>query len=118
MAEELGMRIAIGQFNELTDEKLIFAQQAGVPGVQMNTPKLPGEARWEYDDLLQLRAVSRALNPRILERPDELSDNASIDQVCGHMVNGRLILLKLAVLPMSLGIGRFLPNTLRKRRSN
>jgi mannonate dehydratase len=55
MSGELGMRIAIGQFNELTDEKLIFAQQLGVPGVQMNTPRLPGEMRWEYEDLLHLR---------------------------------------------------------------
>src|SRR3712207_1335966 len=55
MSGELGMRIAVGQFNELTDEKLIFAQQLGVPGVQMNTPRLPGEARWEYEDVLQLR---------------------------------------------------------------
>ena len=52
---QLGMRIAIGQFNELTDEKLIFAKQLGVPGVQMNTPQLPGERRWEYEDILALR---------------------------------------------------------------
>ena len=37
------MRIAIGQFNELTDEKLTFAAQMGVKGVQMNTPLLPGD---------------------------------------------------------------------------
>lgn len=49
------MRIAIGQFNELTEEKLKFAQQLGVSGVQMNTPKLPGSKRWEYADLLHLR---------------------------------------------------------------
>ncbi len=55
MAGELGIRIAVGQFNELTEEKLIFAQQLGVPGVQMNTPKLPGDVRWEYEDVRQLR---------------------------------------------------------------
>lgn len=48
------MRIAIGQFNQLTDEKLRFAQQIGVRGVQMNTPRLPGEERWEFADLRQL----------------------------------------------------------------
>lgn len=48
------MRIAIGQFNELTDEKLRFAQQIGVRGVQMNTPKLPGETHWEVRDLAAL----------------------------------------------------------------
>lgn len=49
-----GMRIAIGQFNELTDEKLKFAAQLGVTGVQMNTPRLPGEARWEAADVRAL----------------------------------------------------------------
>ncbi|MEZ4531465.1 MAG: mannonate dehydratase [Thermomicrobiales bacterium] len=48
------MRIAIGQFNALSDEKLRFAQQIGVTGVQMNTPKLPGETHWEVDDLRAL----------------------------------------------------------------
>jgi len=56
MAAELGMRIAVGQFNELADEKLIYAQQLGVPGVQMNTPKLPDKGGyWDYDDLVALR---------------------------------------------------------------
>ena len=56
MTAELGMRIAVGQFNELADEKLIYAQQLGVPGVQMNTPKLPDNGGyWEYDDLVALR---------------------------------------------------------------
>jgi mannonate dehydratase len=54
MASADGMRVAIGQFNELTDEKLRFAAQLGVTGVQMNTPKLPGEHRWEEADLRQL----------------------------------------------------------------
>ena len=48
------LRIAIGQFNILTDEKLRFAQQIGVRGVQMNTPKLPGETHWEAGDLRAL----------------------------------------------------------------
>jgi mannonate dehydratase len=52
--QRLGMRIAIGQFNELTEEKLLFAQQLGVGGVQLNTPLLPGEQRWEEADLRSL----------------------------------------------------------------
>jgi hypothetical protein len=56
MSGELGIRIAIGQFNELTEEKLIYAQQLGVPGVQMNTPKLPDHGGfWAYEDILALR---------------------------------------------------------------
>jgi mannonate dehydratase len=59
MSGEQGtIRIALGQFNELTVEKLTFARQLGVGGVQMNTPLLPGEERWEYEDLLRLRLLA------------------------------------------------------------
>jgi mannonate dehydratase len=51
---ELGIRIAVGQFNELTDEKLRFAAQIGVRGVQLNTPRLPGETHWQESDLRAL----------------------------------------------------------------
>src|SRR4051812_35821280 len=54
MASQSGIRIALGQFNALDDEKLRFAAQLGVSGVQMNTPKLPGEQRWEVADLRAL----------------------------------------------------------------
>jgi mannonate dehydratase len=53
-----GMRMAVGQFNELTDDKLRFAAQIGVRGIQMNTPLLPGETHWEEKDLRAL--VSKA----------------------------------------------------------
>jgi mannonate dehydratase len=49
------MRIAIGQFNEPSHERLTFAKQLGVSGVLLNTPRLPGRQRWEYDDLARLR---------------------------------------------------------------
>jgi len=49
------MRVAVGQVNELTDELLAFAGQMGVGGVQLNTPRLPGTARWEVADLVALR---------------------------------------------------------------
>jgi len=49
-----GIRIAVGQFNELTEEKLRYAAQIGVTGIQMNTPKLPGETHWEEADLRAL----------------------------------------------------------------
>jgi len=48
------MRVAVGQFNEPTDDKLRFAAQLGVGGVQLNTPLLPGEHRWEEADLRRL----------------------------------------------------------------
>ncbi len=50
------MRVALGQFNELTHERLTFAKQLGVSGVQMNTPLLPDEkGYWEYADLRRLK---------------------------------------------------------------
>jgi mannonate dehydratase len=53
--ERLPMRIAIGQMNELTDENLAFARQCGAEDIQLNTPKLPGDERWEVEDLRALR---------------------------------------------------------------
>src|SRR2546421_9098150 len=53
--EQLHMRVAIGQFNELTDEQLSFAAQCGTQDILLNTPKLPGDERWEYEDLLAWR---------------------------------------------------------------
>jgi mannonate dehydratase len=52
---DLKMRIAIGQFNQLSEERLRFAKQIGASGVLLNTPVLPGEKRWEFMDLLRLR---------------------------------------------------------------
>jgi mannonate dehydratase len=54
------VRIALGQFNELTDEKLRFAAQMGVSGIQMNTPKLPGETHWQEADVRALVEKVRA----------------------------------------------------------
>lgn len=48
------IRIAVGQFNELTEEKLRFAAQIGVKGIQMNNPKLPGDTHWEEKDIRAL----------------------------------------------------------------
>lgn len=53
--DELPMRIAIGQASELTPEIIDFAHQMGIQDIQFNTPRLPGESRWEYADLLDLR---------------------------------------------------------------
>ena len=49
------MRIATGQFNEPTAEILSFAAQMGVSGIVLNTPRLPGQERWEARDLKRLR---------------------------------------------------------------
>jgi mannonate dehydratase len=51
----LEMRLAMGQFNELSDERLQFIRQLGLKDLLLNTAKLPGEAQWDYMDLLHLR---------------------------------------------------------------
>jgi mannonate dehydratase len=64
------MRVALGQFNELTHERLTFAKQIGVTGIQMNTPMLPGEdGYWKYEDLKRLvdRTESYGLKLEALE---------------------------------------------------
>src|SRR5882672_6753446 len=49
------MRVALGQFQELTHERLTFAKQIGVGSIQMNTPLLPDEdGYWHYKDLKRL----------------------------------------------------------------
>jgi len=50
----MSIRIAVGQFHELTEEKLRFAAQIGATGLQMNNPTLPGETRWEEKDVRAL----------------------------------------------------------------
>ncbi len=64
--EELPMRVAVGQMNELTDEQLAFAQQCGVEDIQLNTPTLPGEERWEREDLCALQERAQAHNLRLI----------------------------------------------------
>jgi mannonate dehydratase len=49
------MRLAVGQFDRLTDERLQFIRQLGVEDVLLNTPALPGDEQWEFIDLLHLR---------------------------------------------------------------
>lgn len=60
-----GIRVAVGQFNELTEEKLRFAAQIGVGGIQLNTPKLPGDTHWEERDLRALVEKTEAHGLRL-----------------------------------------------------
>ena len=52
--DELPMRVGLGQFQELSDERLQFIKQCGCDDFQMNTPILPGADRWELTDISQL----------------------------------------------------------------
>ena len=60
------MRIGLGQFNELSDERLTYIKQLGADDFLMNTPKLPGEVRWEYADLLAWRQRADAAELRLM----------------------------------------------------
>jgi len=50
----MSIRVALGQFNELTDEKLRYAAQLGLGSVQLNNPLLPGQSRWDVADIRAL----------------------------------------------------------------
>ncbi|MCW3097499.1 MAG: hypothetical protein JWL77_3117 [Chthonomonadaceae bacterium] len=62
----LPMRVAVGQLRELTEEQLAFAVQIGAEDVQLNTPDLPGEERWEYEDLKALRERANGAGLRLI----------------------------------------------------
>ena len=59
------MRLGLGQFSELSEERLKFIKQLGVEDVLLNTPQLPGTERWEYKDILQLRTEVEAVGLRL-----------------------------------------------------
>jgi mannonate dehydratase len=48
------LRVAVGQFHDLTDERLRFASQIGATGLQLNNPTLPGDTRWQEKDVRAL----------------------------------------------------------------
>ena len=50
----MSIRIAVGQFHDLSEERLRFAAQIGATGLQMNNPSLPGDSRWEEADVRAL----------------------------------------------------------------
>ena len=79
----LQMRVGLGQFNELTDEKLAFIKQMGCDDFLMNTPRLPGDKQWEYDDLaaLKKRADDAELRLMALENvPTSFYDKIMLGQ--------------------------------------
>ena len=62
----LTMRVGLGQFKQLTDEKLAFIKQMGADDFLMNTPELPGDRQWEYEDLVALRERADAAELRLM----------------------------------------------------
>ena len=48
------MRVGLGQFQDVTDERLAFVKQCGWDDFQMNMPNPPGSERWDFADLARL----------------------------------------------------------------
>lgn len=61
----MSMRVALGQIPDASDELLAFARQLGLASVQLNTPRLPGDREWAYEDLLALRLRCEAAGLRL-----------------------------------------------------
>lgn len=60
------MRVGLGQFQEITASRLQFIKQCGCDDFQLNTPNLPGEERWEYEDVARLVAEAEAGQLRLI----------------------------------------------------
>ena len=64
--DSLPMRVGLGQFQEITPSRLQFIKQCGCDDFQLNTPKLPGEERWEYECLALLVAQAKRAQLRLI----------------------------------------------------
>lgn len=62
----LPMRVGLGQFQRITRTRLQFIKQCGCDDFQLNTPDLPGHARWELEDLEALVAQAREADLRLI----------------------------------------------------
>ena len=76
------MRIGLGQTSLLTDDFLTFARQLGVRSVQVNTPQLPGDARWEWADIALLAGSARS-HGCVLEAIENVPIQFYIDAMMG-----------------------------------
>jgi mannonate dehydratase len=93
------MKVILGQGARPHEEYLDFARQLGLEGVQFNTPDLPGDARWELDDLIGLRRAceERGLGLEAIENlPNSFYERAmlglpgrdeEIENVCATITN-------------------------------
>ena len=64
--DSLPMRVGLGQFQKITASRLQFIKQCGCDDFQLNTPTLPGEERWEYEDLARLVAQAAKADLRLM----------------------------------------------------
>jgi len=52
----MSIDIAVGQLNKPEKETMLFAKQLGVNRIHFNTPQLPGDKYWKYEDLKKLKS--------------------------------------------------------------
>ncbi|GIT29577.1 MAG: hypothetical protein Ct9H300mP1_16230 [Planctomycetaceae bacterium] len=64
--DELPIRVGLGQFQLTSDSLLAYIKQCGVDDIQMNTAQLPGDSRWEFEDLAALRERVNAAGLRLM----------------------------------------------------
>jgi mannonate dehydratase len=64
--DSLPMRVGLGQFQEIAPSRLQFIKQCGCDDFQLNTPLLPGQERWEYEDLALLVAKAEQAQLRLI----------------------------------------------------
>ena len=64
--DDLPMRVGLGQFQEPTTERLRFIKQCGCDDFQMNTPHLPGDERWEYEDVAAAAKMAEDAGLRVM----------------------------------------------------
>lgn len=84
------MRVAIGQFSQMSDDLLRFGAQLGVSTVQMNSPLIENQDRWSVDDLRPLVEATRRQG-MVLEAIENVPLNALSKVMTGEAGAGEQI---------------------------
>lgn len=53
--QKSGIRMTVSQFQVFDDEMAAYAKHLGIKNIQMNTPALPGEKKWAFEDIKALK---------------------------------------------------------------
>ena len=60
------IRVALGQFQDPSNEMLTYIKQLGADDFQMNNASFPGDKQWEYEDLLAARKKADKFGLRLM----------------------------------------------------
>jgi mannonate dehydratase len=64
--DALPLRVGLGQLRETADADLRFIKHCGVDDYILNAPLIPGDTRWELEDLVPLREKAEAHQLRLM----------------------------------------------------